>query len=342
MKIMTVLRSRPAIIRLAGSIKRFLGNCMKLLILPLAVIIAACLRLVPGNTMYSIFYRNGFHLLRKHYYLPIPQEADLNSKFWEKRSELVGLEMNDTYAIGLLDSVFPLYLDEFRSSFSIHKSPADPAQFYLINSSFMAIDAHVYYIFIRHFKPKQIVEIGAGNSTVLAAAACRQNRKENGEEPRLTAIEPFPNALLSEGSPGLSQLIKQKVEDVNLELFSSLQSGDILFIDSTHVLRSGGDVQLEYCEILPRLAPGVLVHIHDISLPKPYPRVYFENQLYWNEQYLLQAFLCFNSRFEVIWPGNYMILKYPERVCNTFPEYHEMRKSYPMSEPSSFWMRVKA
>lgn len=342
MKIMTVLRSRPAIIRLAGSIKRFLGNCMKLLILPLAVIIAACLRLVPGNTMYSIFYRNGFHLLRKHYYLPIPQEADLNSKFWEKRSELVGLEMNDTYAIGLLDSVFPLYLDEFRRSFPIHKSSPDPMQFYLLNGGFMAIDAHVYYSFIRHFKPKQIVEIGAGNSTVLAAAACRQNRKENGKEPRLTAIEPFPSALLSEGFPGLSQLIKQKVEDVNLELFSSLQSGDILFIDSTHVLRSGGDVQLEYCEILPRLAPGVLVHIHDISLPKPYPRVYFENQLYWNEQYLLQAFLCFNSRFEVIWPGNYMILKYPERVCNVFPEYHEMRKLYPMSEPSSFWIRVKA
>ena len=339
---MTVLRSRPTIIRLAGSIKRFLGNCMKLLILPLAVITAACLRLVPGNTMYSIFYRNGFHLLRKNYYLRIPQEADLNSKFWEKRSELVGLEMNDTCAIGLLDSVFPLYLDEFRRSFPIHKSSPDPMQFYLLNGGFMAIDAHVYYSFIRHFKPKQIVEIGAGNSTVLAAAACRQNRKENGEQPRLTAIEPFPSALLSEGFPGLSQLIKQKVEDVNLELFSSLQSGDILFIDSTHVLRSGGDVQLEYCEILPRLAPGVLVHIHDISLPKPYPRVYFENQLYWNEQYLLQAFLCFNSRFEVIWPGNYMILKYPERVCNVFPEYHEMRKLYPMSEPSSFWIRVKA
>lgn len=330
-------------IRFAMMVKRSLGKSIRFPILGLAMLTAFALRLVPGNAAHGIFYRNGFHLLRKHYYLPIPQEADLNSKFWEKRSELVGLEMNDTYAIGLLDSVFPLYLDEFRSSFSIHKSPADPAQFYLINSSFMAIDAHVYYIFIRHFKPKQILEIGAGNSTLLAAAACRQNRKEkNGEEPRLTAIEPFPNALLSEGFLGLSQLIKQKVEDVNPELFSSLQSGDILFIDSTHVLRSGGDVQLEYCEILPRLAPGVLVHIHDISLPKPYPRVYFENQLYFNEQYLLQAFLCFNSRFEVVWPANYMILKYPERVCNTFPEYHEMRKSYPMSEPSSFWMRVKA
>jgi len=329
-------------IRFAMMVKRYLGKSIRFPILGLAMLTAFALRLVPGNAAHGIFYRNGFHLLRKHYYVPIPEE-DPGDAFWEKRSGLVGLEMNDTYAIDLLDSVFPLYLDEFRSSFAIHKSPAAPAQFCLINGSFMAIDAHVYYIFIRHFKPKQILEIGAGNSTLLAAAACRQNRKEkNGEEPRLTAIEPFPSALLSEGFPGLSQLIKQNVEDVNLEWFSSLQSGDILFIDSTHVLRSGGDVQLEYCEILPRLAPGVLVHIHDISLPNPYPRVYFENQLYWNEQYLLQAFLCFNSRFEVIWPGNYMMSKYPENLCKAFPEYQEMRRVYPSSEPSSFWMRVKS
>ena len=103
----------------------------------------------------------------------------------------------------------------------------------------------------------------------------------------------------------------------------------------------GGDVQLEYCEILPRLAPGVLVHVHDISLPKPYPRVYFEQQLYWNEQYLLQVLLSFTSRYEVVWPGNYLMNRYPERVAKAFPEYHEMRKYYPQSEPSSFWIRVR-
>jgi hypothetical protein len=157
----------------------------------------------------------------------------------------------------------------------------------------------------------------------------------------LISIDPFPNKILKKGFPGLSKLIADKVQNVDLKLFASLAAGDILFIDSSHVMRSGGDVQLEYCEILPRMAPGVLVHIHDISLPKPYPRVYFENRLYFNEQYLLQAFLCFNSRFEVIWPGNYMMLKYPKEICNVFPEYHEMRKSFPMSEPSSFWMRAR-
>ena len=290
---------------------------------------------------YRVFYTLGFHLLSKRYDSPVPERADLDDAFWRRHSELVGLDMNDEYALDLLDSVLPQYLAEFRSSFPIYRSSSRETQFYLMNGSFMAIDAHVYYVFIRHFKPKHIIEIGAGNSTLLAAAASVRNREEAGLAPALTAIEPFPSTALKRGLSGRCRLIEKKVQDVGLELFASLQSGDILFIDSSHVLRSGGDVQLEYCEILPRLAPGVLVHIHDISLPKSYPRVYFESQLYFSEQYLLQAFMCFNPRFEVIWPGNYMMLKYAERVCSVFPEYQEMRKLYPFSEPSSFWIRVK-
>jgi hypothetical protein len=289
----------------------------------------------------SIFAKHGFHLLRKHYYLPIPDEADLAGDFWDRCSDLVGLDMNDRAALELLGSVFARYMDEFRACFPTYQT-SDPKQFYLLNGGYMAIDAHVYYAFIRYFKPKQIVEVGAGNSTLLAAAAGMQNLKETGRAPRLIAIEPYPNSLLKEGFPGLSQLIESKVQDVPLDLFTSLESGDILFIDSSHVLRAGGDVQQEYLEILPRLSPGVLVHIHDISLPKPYPRVYFENHLYWNERYLLQAFLTFNARFVVLWAGNYMMIKYPEKVCEVFPEFHIMRQSFPMSEPSAFWMRVQS
>ena len=319
MKIATISAIYVRLMRLAIFIKRFLYS-----------------------VAYRISYSLGFHLLRKTYYSPVPEKADLDDTFWQRRPELVGLEMNEEYALDLLQNVFPRYLDEFRESFPIHRSSPDQTQFYLINGSFMAIDAHVYYIFIRHFKPNRIIEIGAGNSTILAAEACRHNLKESSAAPSLTAIEPFPSKTLRRGIPGLSKLIQDKVQNVDLELFTSLAAGDILFIDSSHVLRSGGDVQQEYCEILPRLAPGVLVHIHDISLPKPYPRVYFETQVYFNEQYLLQAFLCYNSRFEVIWPGNHMMLKYPEKVRTVFPEYEEMRKSYPSSEPSSFWLRVRS
>ena len=324
------------------NVKRITLGCLRLLILPLCEFTAATLKYVPGNVAYRSFYKRGFHLLKKHYYLPIPEEEDLNGAFWEKRSQMIGVDMNEGYALGLLQSVFPAYMEEFRQSFPLRQSSSDQAKFYLINGTFMAIDAHVYYSFIRHFKPSRIIEIGAGASTVLAATACKRNMTEAGKAPELVAIEPFPSPMLKRGIPGLSRLIEDKVQNVDLELFTSLESSDILFIDSSHVLRAAGDVQLEYLEILPRLKPGVMVHIHDISLPKPYPRVYFESQLYWNEQYLLQAFLCFNARFEVLWPGNHMMLKHPESVLAVFPEYHEMRKSFPMSEPSSFWIRVRS
>lgn len=340
-----MLRKHPVLLGPARRLRRLVYVVSRFTLVPL--IVGACefgalaLRLVPDDRAYRTFYRHGFHLLRRNYNLPIPEESDLSDEFLARESDLVGMEMNEGYALDLLRSILSKYVDEFRGSFALQPTSPDPKHFYLINSTFMAVDAHVYYSFIRHFKPEQIVEIGAGNSTLLAAAACRRNLEEWGKAPRLVAIEPFPGPLLREGIPGLTQLVQEKVEKVGIDLVGSLKAGDILFIDSSHALRSGGDVQFEYCEVLPRLAPGVLVHIHDIGLPRPYPRTYFDNHLYWNEQYLLQAFLCFNYRFEVIWPGAYMMSKHGGSVAAVFPEYHEMRKFYPLAVPSSFWMRVK-
>ncbi len=289
------------------------------------------------DAAHEIFFANGFHLLRKHFYLPIPDRAEIEAP---SVSDLVGVEMNDAYALSLLENVFPPYAEEFRGQFPIHRQGESPG-FYLLNGSYMAIDAHVYYSFIRHYKPRRIVEVGAGNSTLVAAAAIRQNREEMHEGTDLTAIDPYPAPILKQGLPELTRLIEDKIQNVSLSTFTSLVSGDILFIDSTHVLREGGDVQFEFCEILPRLAPGVVIHIHDISLPKKYPSIYFDQRLYWNEQYLLQALLAFSFRFEVIWPGNYMLINYPDRVRAVFPEFDAMRELFPLSEPSSFWIRVK-
>lgn len=293
-----------------------------------------------GNEAYEIFYTQGFHLLRKSYYLPFPDRTEIEEDYWEKQSDLIGVEMNDESALLLLREVLPDYLEEFRRKFPL-RAGSELDGFYLINGNYMAVDAHIYYAFIRHFQPQRVIEIGAGNSTLLAAAACEANRQESGLRTNLIAIDPFPRTAVQQGIPGLVELIEKPLQKVEMERFTALDKGDILFIDSTHVIKSGGDVQLEYLEILPRLAPGVLVHFHDISLPRAYPRVYFEHHLYWNEQYLLQAFLTFNSRFEVIWPGNYMLLNYPELMLDAFPELLVMREEYPQSEPSSFWMRVK-
>ena len=322
-------------------IKHWVNLFLRLSVMIASKCTAALLRPSGAETtVRDVFAKHGYYLLPKHYDLPIPDELDMTGDFYERGSGLVGVDMNDKDALALLENLFPRYVQEFRSLIPTHRTN-NPKQFYLLNGAYMAIDSHVYYAFIRHFNPKKIIEIGAGYSTLLAACAGAQNLKEKGSSPRLIAVDPYPNELIKEGFPGLSQLIESKVQDVPLDLFTSLERGDILFIDSSHILRSGGDVQMEYLEILPRLSSGVIVHIHDVSLPRAYPRIYFETQHYWNEQYLLQSFLAFNSRFKVLWPGNYMMIQYPEKVCKVFPEFYAMRQSFPMSEPTAFWMGVR-
>ncbi len=329
---------RRILLNLKGSLIAWLRARLGVVAIKLSALVLRYF--TPRNESYDIFYRHGFHLLRRSYYLPFPDRTEVEEDFWEKQSELVGVDMNDKGALLLLREILPAYLEEFRCTFPLRAGDKQ-GLFYLINGTYMAVDAHVYYAFLRHYKPKRVIEIGAGQSTLLAAAACEANHQESGLTTKLIAIDPYPPDIIKQGIPGFVELIERPLQKMEMDLFTALKEGDILFIDSTHVLKSGGDVQLAYLEILPRLAPGVLVHIHDISLPKGYPRVYFEQQLFWNEQYVLQAFLTYNSHFEVTWPGNYMLLKYPDLILNTFPEINVMRMEYPYSEPSSFWIRAR-
>ena len=122
-----------------------------------------------------------------------------------------------------------------------------------------------------------------------------------------------------------------------MSLFKELKEGDILFIDSSHILKIGGDVQYEFLEILPRLNKGVIVQIHDIFIPVEYPKAWvLGNKLFYDEQYLLQAFLVFNSAFEVLWVGSYMHIRHPDKLEKTFNSY-DRRTAW----PCSFWMRKK-
>lgn len=285
----------------------------------------------------ATFDKLGFHLLPHHYYVPIPEQADLTESFWQAESELVGVDTNEVGALELVETLRP-HIQELRDAVPLDETPG--VRFHLLNSAFMAVDAHVYYGLLRHFQPETVIEVGTGWSTLVAVAANEANRAGGGKGAQLVAVDPFPSPVLESLRDDV-EIVPAKLQDVELARFTALRSGDVLFVDSTHALRAGGDVQRAYCEIFPRLAPGVLVHVHDVSLPQPYPRSYFDNRWYWNEQYVLQAFLAFNSRFEVLWPGNVMAVRHPEAVAEHFPELAAMRQVFPQSEPSSFWMRVR-
>lgn len=306
----------------------------------LASLFAARLAGQQGNPFHGVFDAAGYHLVRKHFYVPLPDMSDIKPEDWTTPSAMSGVDMNEAAAHALMDTVLPPYLAEFRQRFPVHKTAGQDG-FHLLNGSYMAVDAHVLYGLVRHHKPRRIVEIGNGASTMVAVAAAQSNRAE-GHPAHVVSVDPYPSAAFANGYPGLDALIVKPVQDVPQSVFKQLDHNDILFIDSSHVLRWKNDVDHLYLNILPLLRNGVLVHVHDVSLPMPYPKVYFEQQLFWNEQYLLQAFLAFNSRFRIIWPGNHMMLKEPGKMLDVFPEIADMRSVFPSSEPTGFWMQVVA
>jgi hypothetical protein len=193
---------------------------------------------------------------------------------------------------------------------------------------------------VRQFQPRLIIEIGSGLSSLLLAQAAARNGSSS-----LTCVEPFPREFLRKGFPGLQSLIEKKVQDINLEFFSQLESGDMLFIDSSHTVKIGGDVNYLFLEVLPRLKPGVIVHVHDIFLPFEYRRDWVMDQFrFWSEQYLLQAFLSFNSEFEVLMANRYLAHRYPEDIEAAFPILESLKALRPNSVRwygGSFWIRRK-
>ena len=148
-------------------------------------------------------------------------------------------------------------------------------------------------------------------------------------------------------------MVPEHVQQLDLGLFETLHAGDILFIDSSHVVSTGSDVVQEYLQILPRLKPGVLVHVHDIFLPSDYPRkAVLDNLWFWSEQYLLQAFLSFNHEFEILWSASAMQLSHAGVLDECFPNWGNSYADIPVCQrrfiptrdgnrvwPSSFWMR---
>lgn len=277
--------------------------------------------------------RLGFHITYCHFYEPIPDTRTLKDDLQSKHFEVIGVNFNEENQLKLLSLFVSKYKAEY-DSFPKNKT-STPHEYYINNGSFESVDGEILYCMIRLFKPKNIFEIGSGNSTYLSAQAILKNKKDGNHECELIAFEPNPNDFLKVGFPGLSKLIPVKIEDVSISEFSKLQENDILFIDSSHVLKIGGDVQYEYLEILPRLSKGVIVHIHDIFLPAEYPKEWvLKDYRFWTEQYLLHAFLAFNDSFEILWAGSYMHLRHPDKLEAAISSYKRDERW-----PGSFWMR---
>ena len=272
--------------------------------------------LLLTNKSFRLFRSLGVHLVPVNYYSPIPDSRDLlvRPETWSKPSDLPGVDLHAEGQLRLMEEVLSAYQHEcdYRQ-----RSGDDPSEFYTQNGYFGYVSAAAMHSMIRHHRPQRIMEIGAGHSTRVIARAVDKNA-EAGVPAELIVVDPYLDCTILDGIQAISEFQACRVEDMSLDRFTSLQDGDILSIDTSHAVRMGGDVVFLYLEVLPRLAPGVLVHIHDIFLPFNYPRQWLEQRYFWNEQYLLHAFLVSNHAYDVLWLQKYAESAFPEAYARTF------------------------
>jgi Methyltransferase domain len=271
----------------------------------------------------DIFQKAGIHITRDHFYEPIPNTDRIDRALWNRPSDLPGIKTNVQACLEFLrESSSAGYFDEF------HRLPKQSTQDqYGREGSFGGLDGAFYYCALRKYRPSQIIEVGAGQSTLLA----RSVLKANMQPWHLTAIDPYPQPYLKNIRDLEFELIENRVERVPLSTFERLNPNDMLFIDSSHVVRIDGDVLYEVLEILPRLKVGVVIYIHDIYLPYQYPMDWIlRERRFWTEQYIVQAFLAFNNSFEIVWSAGLMVAEHFEELMSCFP-YWQWRESQPSS-----------
>jgi hypothetical protein len=262
----------------------------------------ACRRLARKNP--KAFQRSleaaGYQVARdEDYYSPLPSVARLKTNIarWNRPSALRGVE----YDLEEMKSAFAVLLARYLDEFLTYP-PYSQVQKMGFGPGYTAVDALTLYMMIRHLKPRRYVEIGSGLSTYYCSLAAQRNASE-GYPLQMTCIEPYPFEKLST-IPGI-QILAMEVQNVDLSRFQELQENDVLFIDSSHILRVDGDVPFLYLEVLPALNVGVVTHIHDIPYPYngPYPpELWIFGQdwpMFWNEPMVLQAFLAFNKNFKI-------------------------------------------
>jgi predicted O-methyltransferase YrrM len=272
-----------------------------------------------SNHLFDFAETKGLHILPVHYYTPVPTKHEIGRT--RRQNTAPGITLNIDAGTKLATALLADYAD------GISELVKGSNGFDAGNSGFGPLDASILYGMIRKTKPSRIIEIGSGMSTVVMLSAI----KDNSLETSLTCIEPFLPEYLNHRRQELKCIIESDLQEVPLSAFDQLESGDLLFIDSTHVVKFNSDVVYELLDILPRLRPGVLIHIHDIFLPDDYPREWLDRYRYfWAEQYLLQAFLCMNQNFRVEIP----LSAIKEHLFEFFPAIPKTSV-----ETGSFWIR---
>jgi hypothetical protein len=312
-------------------------SLLRMLLLPFVWVTAPLYGLVARTGAGAAWCRRfGWHPMRVHFYHPVPRYEGVDRAVFERPHATPGIDFDPARFAVLLGQ-----LGRHAGECDWPEAAGAPGTYHAGNGNFGYSSAALLHSMLRAQGIERVVEIGGGYSSLVTLAALDANRKEHGAAVEFTCVEPYPSAWLAAAiaRSGYGRLLQVGAQRVPLDTFTSLDDRSLLFIDSSHVAKLDSDVNFLFLEVLPRLASGVWVHVHDIYLPYEYPSVHFfgPNKLFWNEQYLLQALLAGNRDFEVVLPG-YMVQRDMEReFAAAFPR-HDPRMHRPTS---SFWMRRK-
>lgn len=273
----------------------------------------------------------GHQLVARDFYSPLPQIDNLPRRLWDGPHDLPGVDLR-------LEQAQALLAGELRGPIGEFHPPREPTpdgptgSFYLANGAYESVDAEVLYGLLRQTKPRQVLELGSGASSHVIDLARRRNALD-GTAFEHEVIDPFPFGNPMGPVEGL-RVRRERAEDLDPSVVEPLAPGDVLFIDTTHTVKTGGDVAHIFLDLLPRVAFGVLVHVHDIFLPYEYPRDWvMEARRAWAEQYMLQAFLAFNPTWEIVFPAHAVARAAPQLVRQVIPSFEDDTR------PGAFWMR---
>ncbi len=293
------------------------------------------------NRVLWVLHRNptlmdswGYHLRPFHYYEPIPEFSAITQEQALKRRFSTAIDWQLEAQLDFVEKL-SAYSGEIQQ---LAEEQDSTLKFNFFNDFYFELDAAVYYALLRQVKPAQVIEIGCGYSTQIAAKAIARNQQE-GKVGKIICIEPYPESRLTEANLEF-QLINEKVETMDLKVFEQLDPGDILFIDSTHTVKFGSDVCREILEILPAISSGVWIHFHDIFFPYDYPPKWLiEERRAWNEQYMLEAFLAYNHSFQVVLANHWLSVDYPQEVAKIWSGVLNWKDPY--HHCGSLWLRKK-
>jgi hypothetical protein len=277
---------------------------------------------------YQTFWEPG------HYYSAIPGKNLALAAIDKDTGPFAakGIDLRDEAQLDLLDELIPL----MRESGFRNEEQIPSHRFYNKNGIYGYSDALILEAMIRKLRPSRIVEAGSGFTSALMMDV---NGKYFDNSIKLEFIEPYPERLfnlITEEDRKRVTLRIQSLQTVDLAVFMELGERDILFIDSTHVAKTGSDLLYLFFEILPVLRSGVYIHFHDIFHRFEYQAWHFKSYegFAWNEDYFLRSFLMYNKEFEIVLFSNYLDSTYHAHIQKLMPDY-------PFLTGAQLWIRKR-